>query len=68
MDTTKKSAKVPYVDETTCTGCAICAQICPKVFEMLHSGKYQAVNPEGDSEEKIQEAMDSCPVDCISWK
>jgi len=25
-------------------------------------------NPEGATEEKIQEAMDSCPVECIHWE
>ncbi|MFQ6133638.1 MAG: ferredoxin, partial [Armatimonadota bacterium] len=25
-------------------------------------------DPKGDPEEDIQEAIDSCPAECISWK
>jgi ferredoxin len=31
-------------------------------------GLSEVHDPDGDAEEKIQEAMDGCPVACIHWK
>jgi ferredoxin len=61
-------AKVPYVDQEACTGCELCNQICPDVFEMNDEGLAEVKNPQGASEDEIQEAIDSCPAECISWK
>ncbi|NJS42068.1 ferredoxin, partial [Candidatus Gracilibacteria bacterium] len=30
-------------------------------------GRSRVVRQDGDSEELIQEAIDTCPVDCIHW-
>ena len=60
--------KIVYVDEPICIGCTLCTQVCPKVFEMKDDGKSHAKNPEADSEENIQQAIDCCPVSCIKWK
>ena len=30
-------------------------------------GRARAFRQDGDSEDLIQEAMDTCPVDCIEW-
>ncbi|HAG83970.1 MAG TPA: ferredoxin, partial [Cyanobacteria bacterium UBA12227] len=30
-------------------------------------GRSRVVRQDGDSEERIQEAIDTCPVDCIHW-
>jgi len=64
-DSKKKGA---YVDPVTCIGCTLCTQICPNVYEMQDDGKSKAVNPSNDTEEKIQESIEACPVDAISWK
>jgi ferredoxin len=58
---------IPYVDQGICTGCELCGQICPEVFRMNDDGVSEVYNPQGTSEDKIQEAIDSCPVQCISW-
>ncbi|MEO0352617.1 MAG: ferredoxin [Cyanobacteria bacterium P01_A01_bin.15] len=57
-----------YVDETTCIGCTHCVHVARNTFylEPLH-GRARAVRQDGDSEELIQEAIDTCPVDCIHW-
>lgn len=60
--------KKVYVDEETCIGCTLCTQICPKVFKMMDNGKSRAVKPSGDKEDKIQQAIDACPVQCIHWE
>jgi len=60
--------KVPAVDPEVCIGCSACSAICPNVFEMQAEGKSKAVNGEADTEENIQRAIDTCPVQAISWK
>jgi ferredoxin len=67
-ETKNSGKKGAYVDPDLCIGCMLCTQICPKVFEMQSDGKSKAVNPISDTEENIQEAIDQCPVDAISWK
>jgi ferredoxin len=60
--------KTPIIEEDSCIGCILCTQICPKVYEMQDDGKPHVVDPSGDSEEKIQESIDACPVSSIKWK
>ena len=60
--------KIPYVEADACIGCILCTQICPKVYEMRDDGKSHVADPSGDSEEKIQESIDACPVSSIEWK
>jgi len=62
---TKKGA---HVDPNTCIGCTLCTQICSNVYAMQDDGKSKAVNPTADTEEKIQQSIDACPVSAISWK
>lgn len=60
--------KGAHVVPELCIGCTLCTQICPDVFEMQDDGKSKAVNPTGDTEDKIQQSIDACPVDAIVWK
>ncbi|MGF1496656.1 MAG: ferredoxin [Elainellaceae cyanobacterium] len=57
-----------YVDEITCIGCKHCAHVARNTFyiEPEH-GRSRVIRQDGDSEEIIQEAIDTCPVDCIHW-
>jgi ferredoxin len=57
----------PLVDADLCTGCELCVETCPDVFEMQDDVAAVA-NPDGASEEEIQEAIDNCPVEAISWQ
>ncbi len=59
--------RIPSLDGDTCIGCETCTRICPNVFQMISEHKAGIYNPTGDSEEKIEEAMDNCPVACITW-
>ncbi|HMM39480.1 MAG TPA: ferredoxin [Desulfovibrio sp.] len=62
-------AKVVYIDQDECIGCESCVGICPDVFAMDDSaGKARVVNPDGAPEEQIQEAIDTCPAQCIHWE
>ena len=57
-----------YVDEITCIGCKHCAHVARNTFYIEPDyGRSRAVRQDGDSEELIQEAIDTCPVDCIHW-
>jgi ferredoxin len=57
-----------YVDEVTCIGCKHCAHVAPNTFYIeADYGRSRVFNQEGDSEPLIQEAIDTCPVDCIHW-
>ncbi|XP_028767008.1 chaperone protein dnaJ C76, chloroplastic isoform X2 [Neltuma alba] len=56
-----------FVDEIKCVGCLKCALLAEKTFaiESVY-GRARVVGQWADSEDKIQEAIDSCPVNCIS--
>ncbi len=57
-----------YVDELTCIGCKHCAHVSPNTFYIEpDNGRARVYNQDGDQEDTIQEAMDTCPVDCIHW-
>ena len=60
-------AQKPYVDQDSCIGCGLCASIVPAVFRMNADNLSEVHDPAGAPEEKIQEAIDSCPVACIHW-
>ncbi|KAG5620111.1 hypothetical protein H5410_005329 [Solanum commersonii] len=56
-----------FVDEVKCVGCLKCALLAENTFavECLY-GRARVVAQWADTESKIQEAIDACPVDCIS--
>ena len=57
-----------YVDEIICIGCKYCAHVARNTFYIEPDyGRSRVVRQDGDSEELIQEAIDTCPVDCIHW-
>ncbi len=57
-----------YVDEVVCIGCKQCAHVARNTFYIEESyGKSRAIRQDADSEPVIQEAIDTCPVDCIYW-
>ena len=57
-----------YVDELTCIGCKNCVHFAPNTFYVEENyGRARVYNQDGDEEDTIQEAIDTCPVDCIHW-
>jgi ferredoxin len=62
------SEHFPHIVEEECIACGTCEELCPEVFRINEGlGFAQVVNPGGGSEDKIQEAIDACPVQCIHW-
>jgi len=55
------------IDEDLCTGCELCVDTCPDVFEMKDDVAVVIVDevPAG-LEDDVQEAIDSCPSEAIS--
>ncbi|MEC4891443.1 MAG: ferredoxin [Oscillatoria sp. PMC 1051.18] len=57
-----------YVDEITCIGCKHCAHVAPNTFYIEPDyGRSRVIRQDGDSETQIEEAIDTCPVNCIHW-
>ena len=60
--------KAVWVDESTCIGCRYCANVASNTFLIEpHYGRSRVIRQDGDKTERIQEAIDTCPVDCIHW-
>lgn len=57
-----------WVDEAVCIGCRYCAHVAANTFVVeSERGRSRVIRQDGDPEERIQEAIDTCPVDCIHW-
>ena len=61
-------AQEVYVDQEVCIGCGLCASIAPEVFRLSDAGVSEVHGRAGASDSTIQEAIDSCPVNCIHWR
>ncbi|KAF4399949.1 hypothetical protein CsatB_020439 [Cannabis sativa] len=56
-----------FVDEFSCIGCKNCANVAPDVFDIEDDfGRARVYNQCGNVE-LVQQAIESCPVDCIHW-
>ncbi|KAJ4806810.1 Chaperone protein dnaJ [Rhynchospora pubera] len=56
-----------FVDEFSCIGCKNCANICPDAFQIEEDFGRARVHCQSGNPNLIQEAIESCPVDCIHW-
>ncbi len=61
-------ARIPYVDEDACISCGLCVDSVPEVFRLTRDNLAEVYDPAGATEQKIQEAVDGCPVNCIYWQ
>ncbi|XAR49531.1 hypothetical protein NMG60_11032766 [Bertholletia excelsa] len=56
-----------FVDEFSCIGCKNCASVAPEVFGIEEDFGRARVYSQRGNPELVQQAIDSCPVDCIHW-
>jgi ferredoxin len=57
-----------YVDEAACIGCLHCANVARNTFYIEPDyGRSRAIRQDGDTPELVQEAIETCPVNCIHW-
>ena len=64
-----KMAKRVVIDTDECVGCESCVELCSEVFAFNEDEeKAEVIMPEGGPEDCIEEAIDSCPTECISWE
>ena len=54
------------VDQTKCVASTLCVNTTPAVFAHDTTGKSSVINSAGDSEEKILEAAEGCPMSAIT--
>tara|TARA_B100001250_G_scaffold353186_1_gene326365 strand:- start:154 stop:513 length:360 start_codon:yes stop_codon:yes gene_type:complete len=60
--------KAAWVDESLCIGCTYCSCVATNTFAMEPNfGRARVFRQDGDSSSLIQEAIDTCPVNCIDW-
>ncbi len=58
---------IAKVDADDCTGCELCSQTCPEVFEMEDDiAVVKGDSVPADAEETCRQAVEECPVECIS--
>ena len=54
------------VDADLCTGCELCIDTCPEVFEMKDDVSVaKAEDVAADLEDDVREAAEDCPVEAI---
>lgn len=57
-----------YVDEWSCIACRNCCDVAPRTFCIdAEAGRARVYSQWGNSEEYLDYAVMSCPVDCIHW-
>jgi ferredoxin len=61
-------ARKPVVDQTLCISCGLCVELASNTFALDENDLSQVINSAGDPEEVIQQAIDSCPTEAISWQ
>ena len=58
----------PAIDHDMCIGDGVCEDLCPEVFQLGDDGLAHVIN-ENPTEELygcIRDAVDACPVACIT--
>ena len=56
------------LNQEECIGCGTCEGICPQVFRLNpDTEKSEVILSRGGDEDLIQQAIDSCPAECIQW-
>jgi len=57
-----------WIDDDACTGCALCEDSCPEVFEVDDVAKVKEDADFNDYEEEIKQAAEDCPGEAIHYE
>ncbi|KAK9802827.1 hypothetical protein WJX73_003578 [Symbiochloris irregularis] len=61
-------SRAVFVDEGACIGCKQCVWLAPGTFRIEpHYGRSRVYAQWANSEDQLEDAIMSCPVDCIHW-
>ena len=55
------------IDRELCIGDGSCSSIAPKTFKLDLDGKAMVIDEFGDDDETIKMAVESCPVQAITF-
>ncbi len=61
-------ARRPVLDLSECTDCEGCIEMCPEVFRRNPAGYIEVEDLEEYPQECVEDAIRSCPTDCIAWE
>ena len=53
------------IDKELCTGCGLCASLCPEAFEMNDADSIVKVKGDSCQDQDINEIASQCPVEAI---
>ena len=57
------------IETEECIGCESCVEVCPEVFEFDdETEKAKVIHLEKSPEDCVDEAIETCPVECIYWE
>jgi ferredoxin len=57
-----------WIERASCTGCNVCVEMCPEVFELDEEAVAMAHPERADGEAELEDCMDACPEGCIHWR
>jgi ferredoxin len=57
-----------HIDTSECIGCGACVEICPAVFRLSEDAVAELVRDDVPDPLCAQEAIDTCPVECLHWE
>ncbi len=61
-------SKKIIIETDECIGCENCVELCPEVFSFdEETDKAVVIQPEGSSE-CVEDAIETCPIECIRWE
>lgn len=60
--------KKPVVELSDCILCDVCSEVNPSVFRLNDAGYIEVANLSEYPEGEVDEAIQNCPEQCISWE